>query len=250
VDLATEWLSRLGALCAGVDACDALGKIDGLPAGAGEVDFVELALRRSATRCRSSRASSRSAAGAAARRGAPPARARPVTRRAPRRDSRPPLVLIVAGSDPSGGAGLELDLKVLALHGVHGAAVRELPHAPERARRRRDRAAPVAQRRARIECVRAAARLGAVQIGMLADEAWIDGLARLVARGRWPPIRARPVLAPTRGPAALSRRRSGGCASDLLPRGRLLTPTAIEAAALLGIAPDEVRARARRGGGR
>ena len=40
--LATEWLSRLGALCAGVDACDALGKIDGLPAGAGEVDFVEL----------------------------------------------------------------------------------------------------------------------------------------------------------------------------------------------------------------
>lgn len=40
--LATEWLSRLGALCVGVDACDALGTIAGLPAGAGEVDFVEL----------------------------------------------------------------------------------------------------------------------------------------------------------------------------------------------------------------
>ena len=34
----------------------------------------------------------------------------------------PPVVLVAAGSDPSGGAGLQADLKVLADHGVYGAA--------------------------------------------------------------------------------------------------------------------------------
>lgn len=38
----SEWLSRHGARCVGVDACDATGTIGGLPAGAGEVDFAEL----------------------------------------------------------------------------------------------------------------------------------------------------------------------------------------------------------------
>jgi sugar phosphate isomerase/epimerase len=38
----SEWLSRHGARCVGVDASDATGAIGGLPAGAGEVDFVEL----------------------------------------------------------------------------------------------------------------------------------------------------------------------------------------------------------------
>jgi hypothetical protein len=40
--LATEWLTLHGARCIGVDASDALGTIGGLPAGAGEIDFVEL----------------------------------------------------------------------------------------------------------------------------------------------------------------------------------------------------------------
>jgi hypothetical protein len=39
---ASEWLSRHGSRCIGVDACDATGTIAGLPAGAGEVDFAEL----------------------------------------------------------------------------------------------------------------------------------------------------------------------------------------------------------------
>src|SRR5262245_50559650 len=34
-----------------------------------------------------------------------------------------PMALTIAGSDPTGGAGLQLDLQVFALHGVHGMAV-------------------------------------------------------------------------------------------------------------------------------
>lgn len=36
---------------------------------------------------------------------------------------QPPLVLTVAGSDPSGGAGLQADLKTIQAHGAYGAAV-------------------------------------------------------------------------------------------------------------------------------
>ncbi|MGB5368379.1 MAG: bifunctional hydroxymethylpyrimidine kinase/phosphomethylpyrimidine kinase, partial [Polyangiales bacterium] len=35
----------------------------------------------------------------------------------------PPVVLTVAGSDPSGGAGLQADLKTIHQHGAYGAAV-------------------------------------------------------------------------------------------------------------------------------
>ena len=38
-------------------------------------------------------------------------------------DGKPPVVLCISGSDPSGGAGLEADLKVLHHHGVYGMAV-------------------------------------------------------------------------------------------------------------------------------
>jgi hypothetical protein len=94
-----------------------------------------------------------------------------VTRAKARPRRHPPLVLVVAGSDPSGGAGLELDLKVLALHGVHGAAVASC----QTLQNARGVVAiePLAWRGARalIELVRDASPIGAVKIGMLADEA-------------------------------------------------------------------------------
>lgn len=40
--------------------------------------------------------------------------------------SAPPIVLTVAGSDPSGGAGLQADLKTIQQHGAYGAAVATL----------------------------------------------------------------------------------------------------------------------------
>src|SRR5262249_40288420 len=131
--------------------------------------------------------------------------ARPVTptRRRSGREREAPLVLTIAGSDPSGGAGLELDLKVLALHGLHGAAVATC--LTLQSARALVAVTPIRwpDGRARIDEVRSAAPLGAVKVGMVPDGDWIDGLARLFARGSWPPIVVDPVVAPTVGPAIL-----------------------------------------------
>jgi hydroxymethylpyrimidine/phosphomethylpyrimidine kinase len=144
------------------------------------------------------------------------------------------LVLTIAGSDPSGGAGLELDLKVLALHGLHGAAVATCLTLQDARALVSVVPVPWQEGRARLERLRSAAPFGAVKIGMVPDVDWIDGLARLLSRGSSPPIVLDPVVAPTIGPRILSGAALRRLRRRLLPRADLLTPNANEAAALLG----------------
>jgi hydroxymethylpyrimidine/phosphomethylpyrimidine kinase len=151
-----------------------------------------------------------------------------------------PPVLTIAGSDPSGGAGLELDLKVLALHGVHGAAVASCLTLQDARALVTVKPIPWKDGRDRIERLRSAARFGAVKVGMVADRDWIDGLARLFSRGEWPPIVVDPVVAPTVGPAILSKPLVRRLRERLLPCADLLTPNALEAAALLGAKARDV----------
>ena len=92
------------------------------------------------------------------------------------------LVLVIAGSDPSGGAGLELDLKVLARLGVHGAAIASC-HTLQTATGLRDVEAASPRRAERqLALLRRDAPIGAVKIGMLADAAWVALVARELER--------------------------------------------------------------------
>jgi len=144
------------------------------------------------------------------------------------------LVLAIAGSDPSGGAGLELDLKVFALHGLHGAAVATCLTLQDARALVSVLPVPWKEGRARLARLRAAAPFGAVKVGMVPDVDWIDGLACLFSRGSWPPIVVDPVVAPTIGPKILAAAPVRRLRERLLPRADLVTPNAGEAAALLG----------------
>lgn len=145
------------------------------------------------------------------------------------------LVLVIAGSDPSGGAGLELDLKVLALHGVHGAAVASC--ATLQSARGLERIWPADLRRAKLELdrLRADTRISAIKIGMLPDREWVEFVARQLGRWRGIPVVLDPVLAPSLGRAAPGRGVAHALRTRLLSRVDLVTPNAGEAAALLGI---------------
>ena len=144
------------------------------------------------------------------------------------------LVLLFGGSDPSGGAGLELDLKVLARLGVHGAAIATCYTLQTAVALVERWNASRATARRQLDLLARDARVGAIKIGMVAGGAWIDEVTR--ALGRWPelPVIVDPIVAPTRGNGGLSLAAIAHLRRRLLPQTGLLTPNAIEAAALLG----------------
>jgi len=145
-----------------------------------------------------------------------------------------PLALVIAGSDPSGGAGLELDLKVQALFGVHAAAIASC-HTTQTAEGV-VAVVPSDGRRAerQFALLRAATPWRALQVGMVHDRAWIDRVARWAQQDRSVPLVLDPVVAPTRGPRTLAPALVEHYRRRLLPLATLLTPNADEAALLLG----------------
>jgi len=143
--------------------------------------------------------------------------------------------LTIAGSDPTGGAGIQADLQVFRAHGVHGAAV--ITALTVQDTERVHQSLP-AFPNVVLDQVRAVIRdltLHAVKIGMLAT----DDIARhlLVALGELPaevPIVLDPVLAASDGTSLLER-RAWDTLGELMPRCTLVTPNLLEAEQLTGV---------------
>lgn len=145
-----------------------------------------------------------------------------------------PTALSIAGSDPTGGAGLQADLQVFRAHGVHGAGVvtaitvqdtqrvhRSLPAFPN---------VVLEQLRVLLRDVAPAA----VKIGMLAtDDVARSVLLGLDALAPGTPIVLDPVLAASDGTALLER-RAWGTLCEIAQRAALVTPNVAEAGALTG----------------
>lgn len=144
-----------------------------------------------------------------------------------------PSVLSIAGSDPTGGAGLQADCQVLAAFGVHAAAVPTALTIQDGARVRR--VLPVfpslvlEQLRAALEAVRP----DAIKIGMLASDDVVRNVLLALAGSEGVPVVVDPVLAASDGTLLLERRAYG--ALRALIHGRcLLTPNWPEAEILVG----------------
>lgn len=147
------------------------------------------------------------------------------------------VVLSIAGSDPTGGAGLQLDLQVLRALGVHGAAV--VTALTVQDRRKVHRVLPVFPSLV-LEQIRAVARdlpLAVVKLGMLAS----DDVARAVLHGLEEIARADspallvvdPVLAASDGTPLLER-RALPVLREIIARANLVTPNLAEATELTG----------------
>lgn len=141
--------------------------------------------------------------------------------------------LTIAGSDPTGGAGLQADLQVFRAFGVHGAAVPTALTIQDG--HRIGQVLPVFPN-ALLEMLRTtldAVRPAAIKIGMLGTDDAVRNT--LLALGPWPdvPVVIDPVLAASDGSALLERRAYP--ALKRLAHGRaLLTPNQPEAEVLVG----------------
>jgi hydroxymethylpyrimidine/phosphomethylpyrimidine kinase len=156
-----------------------------------------------------------------------------------------PVALTIAGSDSSGGAGIQADLKTFAALGVYGACVITALTAQNSKGVLAVHDAPADIVAAQLDAVFADLDVAAVKIGMLANAAIIEAVAAGLVRHRAGNVVLDPVMAASTG-AGLLRGDAATALRDLIPHVRVLTPNLFEAAALLDAPParDEAEMRA------
>ena len=144
-----------------------------------------------------------------------------------------PVALTVAGSDSSGGAGIQADLKTFAAHGVYGASVITALTAQNTKGVTGIHQVPANFVTAQIDAVFSDLAVGAVKIGMVADLAVIDAIA--AGLDRWSPkhVVFDPVMVATSGDRLLVAEAVDALRTKLIPRAALITPNLPEAAVLL-----------------
>jgi hydroxymethylpyrimidine/phosphomethylpyrimidine kinase len=152
-----------------------------------------------------------------------------------------PIALTIAGSDSSGGAGIQADLKSFAALGVYGASVITALTAQNTQGVSGIHQVPAEFVTAQIDAVFGDLDVKAVKIGMVADLAVIDAIA--AGLRKWSPkhIVLDPVMVATSGDRLLATEAVESLRTKLIPLASLITPNLPEAAALLNepIAADE-----------
>lgn len=152
-----------------------------------------------------------------------------------------PIALTIAGSDPSGGAGVQADLKTFSALGCYGAAVLTALTAQNTRGVSAVHEVSSAFVAAQIDAVLSDLPVRAVKTGMLGAPAVVEAVADRL-RAFDGPIVCDPVMIAKSGAALLPPESVAKLKAALLPRCRLLTPNLPEAAALLGVDEAEVRA--------
>jgi hydroxymethylpyrimidine/phosphomethylpyrimidine kinase len=144
-----------------------------------------------------------------------------------------PVALTIAGSDSSGGAGIQADLKSFAALGVYGASVITALTAQNTRGVSGVHAVPPDFVTAQIDAVFGDLDVKAVKIGMVAQPATIDAIA--AGLERWSPkhVVLDPVMVATSGDRLLAAEAVAALRTKLIPRAALITPNLPEAAALL-----------------
>jgi hydroxymethylpyrimidine/phosphomethylpyrimidine kinase len=144
-----------------------------------------------------------------------------------------PIALTIAGSDSSGGAGIQADLKTFAALSVYGASVITALTAQNTNGVSGIHQVPAEFVTAQIDAVFSDLAVGAVKIGMVAQPPVIDAIVAGLAR--WSPkhVVLDPVMVATSGDRLLAIEAVDALRTKLIPRASVITPNLPEAAALL-----------------
>lgn len=145
----------------------------------------------------------------------------------------PVVAVTVAGSDPSGGAGIQADLKTFHQHRVYGAAVVSLLTVQNTCSLTRVAVQPAELVAAQLQAVIDDLPVAACKTGALGDAEVVAAVAD-VLRGRDVPLVVDPVSMSKRGAPLLSPAALQALCRELLPLCSLVTPNLDEAAALSG----------------
>ncbi|MFV0534111.1 MAG: bifunctional hydroxymethylpyrimidine kinase/phosphomethylpyrimidine kinase [Cumulibacter sp.] len=147
---------------------------------------------------------------------------------------KPPIALSIAGSDPSGGAGIQADLKTFSALGAYGTCVITVLTAQSTQGVRRVHEIPVDVVRAQLETLVADVRVDVVKVGMLASASIASAVGDLLYDGKLArvPVVLDPVMVSTTGSKLLADDAIDAVRA-LVPRAAVITPNIPEAGVLL-----------------
>lgn len=160
-----------------------------------------------------------------------------------------PIALTIAGSDSSGGAGIQADLKTFTVLGVYGASV--LTALTAQSTRGVDAILPVPPEfvTQQIDAVAGDLKIAATKTGMLNDRATVLAVAAGVRLHALHPLVVDPVMVATSGDMLLQPDAVEAVRHELLPLADVITPNLAEAARLLdrlqATGEEEMEAQAR-----
>ena len=144
--------------------------------------------------------------------------------------------LTIAGSDSSGGAGIQADLKTMTAHGVYGMSALTALTAQNTTGVTDILAVPPAFLAAQLDAVFTDIPPDAVKIGMVADAALIRVIAEKLDEYRAKNVVVDPVMVATSGARLISEDAVEALVSLLLPRAAIITPNIPEAEVLADMA--------------
>ena len=146
----------------------------------------------------------------------------------------PPTVLTVAGSDPSGGAGLQADLKTIHQHGAYGAAVPTLITGQDSLEVGRVELLSAELVLAQLSAVLSDLEPVAAKAGALGSPEVARALGSIMEETRFGWV-VDPVWLPTRGMPLSKGDMVSAYRDAVIPRAALVTPNVQEAALLAGV---------------
>jgi hydroxymethylpyrimidine/phosphomethylpyrimidine kinase len=160
----------------------------------------------------------------------------------------PPVALTIAGSDPSGGAGIQADLKTFHQFGVYGEAVITLLTVQNTVRVSRVEVMAPALVLEQLQAVLEDIPPSAAKTGALGSAEMVEAVGRAAAEFKFPLV-VDTVMISKHGLPLLPDSAVRAIREQLLPHAALATPNVPEAEALTGLTvrtPDDMRTAARR----
>ncbi|TVR11231.1 MAG: bifunctional hydroxymethylpyrimidine kinase/phosphomethylpyrimidine kinase [Planctomycetota bacterium] len=154
--------------------------------------------------------------------------------------------LSIAGSDPSGGAGIQADHKTFASHGVYGCSVITACTAQNTRGVEAVEILPASFVRQQLQTLRDDVAISAAKTGMLATAAIIDAVVEHLHSQPLPQLVVDPVMVATSGHRLLDQSAEDALRQHLLPLAQVITPNLPEIGVLLRTPPpqtiDDMRA--------
>jgi hydroxymethylpyrimidine/phosphomethylpyrimidine kinase len=154
---------------------------------------------------------------------------------------KPPVVLTIAGFDPSSGAGITADIKTIAAHGCYGVACITAMTVQSTSGVRRVDAVDPRLVTDTLEELAEDIEIAAVHIGMLGSGQVVKAVADFLSgKARFSNIVLDPILRSSSGACLLDAAGTGLLVERLIPLADVITPNVDEAAALTGIKVEDL----------